>query len=268
MRLGEIVQHTVYERSNSEESKNNSAAAVQRLEQLKESIVGQLQRIQQSNNSGGAGQNRKDNLQKQIDNIDKLVQKLTRQGGVNTSEPKEGTKPSPIQCDQFVKSKECGATDSAGIYRLGQDSEGNTTILFNQREKAVNAADSGIDAKQDDVPEEGEKAAEAPHDENVEDAPLANQDEEDKKESDKPPSDEGDEMLTTINTDRVDAEIRKIQKEKQQIQQEIRQAAGDDTRSAKLEKRLASIESELKMKDNDAYRMQHAQVTVKSKNNN
>lgn len=266
MRIETIEQQAVFNRKITEETKNNSCAAAQRLEQLKERIAEQLQRIQQSNNSEGAGQTRKDNLQKQMDNIDELIQKLTRQGGIKAPEMAEEANPSPIQGDDFIKSEEHGATNSAGIYRLGKDSEGNPKILYDQPEKAdASAADNNTDATQADVPEEGDEAAAPSDQEDVPDAPPADQDDKDEKEEDGSPSDEGDEMITTINTDKVDAEIRKIRKEKQQIEQEMRRAAGDDTKNEKLEKRLESIESELKMKDNDGYRMQQAQVTVSIK---
>lgn len=270
LRIEAIAQQALYDRKNTEEAKNDSPAIVQRLEQRKEWIAEQLQRIQPNNKSGEAGQNRKENLRKQLDNIDKQIQTLTQQGDVKASEPTEEAKPSPNQLDEFVKSGERSATDSAGIYRLGKDSEGNPKILIGQPEQEktdVDAADSSTDAEPADVLEEGDKAAAASDEEDIPDAPPADQDDKDEKEQDDSPSDEGDEVITTINTDQVDAEIRKIRKEKQQIEQEMRRAAGDDTKSAKLAKRLESIESELKMKDNDGYRMQQAQVTVSAKNN-
>ncbi len=270
LRIESIVQQAVYDRKITEEAKNDSPAIVQRLEQRKEWIAEQLQRIQPNNKSGGAGQTRKDNLQKQMDNIDQQIQTLTQQGGIKASGSEEETKPSPGQCDEFAKNGEPTATESAGIYRLGKDSEGNPKILFDQPEKKkkdVDAADSGADVKQADVPEEGDKAAPVSDKENDLDAPPADQDDKDEKEPDSSPSEEDGEVITTINTDRVDSEIRKIREEKKQIEQEMRRATGDDTESAKLEQRLEFIESELKMKDNDAYRMQQAQVTVSIKKN-
>ncbi|MEN6488345.1 MAG: hypothetical protein ABFD66_05605 [Smithella sp.] len=268
LRIEAIAQQAVYDRKNTEEAKNDSPAIVQRLEQRKEWIAGQLQRIQQNNKGGKAGQNREENLQKQMENIDKQIQTLTQQEGVKASEPTEEAKPSPNQLDEFVKSGERASKETAGIYRLGKDSAGNPKILIDQpeQEKAdVAAAGSGTDAEPADVPEGGDKAAAASDKEDVQDTPPADQGDKDDKKQDDSPSDEGNEVITTINTDQVDAEIQKIREEKQQIEQEMRRAAGDDTKSAKLEQRLEFIESELKMKDNDNYRRQQAQVTVTAK---
>ncbi len=59
-----------------------------------------------------------------------------------------------------------------------------------------------------------------------------------------------------VNTDKVDREIEKIKnKKKELINQISRLSASDDIeRTQKLKAELARIESELSMKDNDAYR--------------
>lgn len=270
LRMEAIAQQAVYGRKTTEETKNDPPAIVQRLEQRKDWIAEQLQSIQQNTKGDEAGQTRKDNLQKQMDNIDKQIQTLTQQGGISASEPAEETKTSPSQFDEFIKSEERTATDSAGIYRLGKDSEGNPRILIDQPEKEkadVNAADIDTEAKPADVPEQGDKTAPASGEQDDLDAPPADQDDEDEKASDNSPSDKGGEMVTIVSSDQVDAELRKIREQKQQIEQEMRRATGDDTKRAKLEKRLESIESELQMKDNDDYRRQHAQYTTSIKKN-
>lgn len=67
--------------------------------------------------------------------------------------------------------------------------------------------------------------------------------------------------MCTVNTDKVDAEIRKLKKEKENLQQQIRRAADDPEKRAKLEQKLSQIEMELNQKDNDTYRKQHAVYT-------
>lgn len=62
----------------------------------------------------------------------------------------------------------------------------------------------------------------------------------------------------TANTDKVDAEIEKLKREKNSLRQQIRQAAEDPEKRAKLEQKLWLVEMELNQKDNDAYRKQHA----------
>lgn len=66
----------------------------------------------------------------------------------------------------------------------------------------------------------------------------------------------------TTNTDKVDAEIKKLKEEKKQILQQLRKADGDAERQAELEKRLAQLDAELQVKDNDTYRKQHATHTT------
>lgn len=66
----------------------------------------------------------------------------------------------------------------------------------------------------------------------------------------------------TTNTDKVDAEIKKLKEEKKQILQQLRKADGDAERQAELEKRLAQLDAELLAKDNDTYRKQHATHTT------
>ena len=59
-----------------------------------------------------------------------------------------------------------------------------------------------------------------------------------------------------------EAEIKKLKEEKKQILQQLRKADGDAERQAELEKRLAQLDAELQVKDNDTYRKQHATHTT------
>lgn len=65
----------------------------------------------------------------------------------------------------------------------------------------------------------------------------------------------------TANTDKVDAEIRKLKEKKENIQQQLAKAADHPEQREKLEKQLQQIENELKMKDNDSYRRRHTEYT-------
>lgn len=64
----------------------------------------------------------------------------------------------------------------------------------------------------------------------------------------------------TVNTDSVDAEIRKLKEEIQEVQQKLQSEDRGDQRKS-LEQRLTQLESELQTKDNDAYRKQNASYT-------
>lgn len=65
---------------------------------------------------------------------------------------------------------------------------------------------------------------------------------------------------TTTNTDAVDREIESLKKKQEQLKQQLN-AAADPAEAEKLEKQLARTESELRQKDNDAYRRRNAVIS-------
>lgn len=65
------------------------------------------------------------------------------------------------------------------------------------------------------------------------------------------------------NTDRVDREIEKLKRERQELEQRLGTET-DEARIKSLERQLAQVERELKQKDNDTYRRQHTQITKRS----
>ena len=65
---------------------------------------------------------------------------------------------------------------------------------------------------------------------------------------------------TTTNTDAVDREIQALKKKREQLQLQLN-AVGDPAGAGKLEQALAQTESELRQKDNDAYRRRNAVVS-------
>ncbi len=64
----------------------------------------------------------------------------------------------------------------------------------------------------------------------------------------------------TTDTDKVDREIKKIKEEAKKLKQQIR-SSSDPQKAEDLKKRLSRVENELRQKDNDAYRRQHAVVS-------
>lgn len=62
------------------------------------------------------------------------------------------------------------------------------------------------------------------------------------------------------NTDKVDREIEKLKKKKQELEQKLNTEA-DEARIKDLERQLAQVERELQQKDNDTYRKQHTTFT-------
>ena len=64
----------------------------------------------------------------------------------------------------------------------------------------------------------------------------------------------------TCNTDKVDREIEKLKKQKQELEQQINRET-DESKMEDLKAKLAQIEKELSQKDNDTYRRHHAVYT-------
>ena len=65
---------------------------------------------------------------------------------------------------------------------------------------------------------------------------------------------------TTTNTDAVDREIQTLKKKREHLGQRL-SAAADPAEAERLEQQLAQTESELRQKDNDAYRRQNAVIS-------
>lgn len=121
--------------------------------------------------------------------------------------------------DEYTSSEK-EAPESSGLYRLGEDENGERKIFF------------GDPSKPDSAEEKARAKA-------------------------KPGGPDKSEETCTGNTDKVDQEIRKLKEKKQQLEQQIQAASGDEEKVKELEKKLAQVESELSRKDTDAYRRQH-----------
>ncbi len=134
--------------------------------------------------------------------------------------------------DEYISSEKSGQKPT-GLYRLGQDENGNRKIFFDDP-KAGHA-----DGK-DDRSGESEDGK----------APKVGGDSQGK------PAEK-----CVANTDKVDREIKKLKKKKQQLEQQIQSASGDEKKIRELEKKLAQVENELSQKDNDTYRRQNASVS-------
>lgn len=119
----------------------------------------------------------------------------------------------------YISSEKSGEKPN-GLYRVGEDENGNRKIFFEDPNKSGNA-----DRKQQ---------------------PKVN--------ADKP---EQSEEKCVGNSDKVEREIRKLKEKKQQLEQQIRTASGDEKKVKELEKKLAQVENELSQKDNDTYRRQN-----------
>ncbi len=134
--------------------------------------------------------------------------------------------------DEYISSEKSGKKPT-GLYRVGQDENGNRKIFFDDPK-------AGHAKEQDDRSEKNEDGK----------APKVGGDSQGKP---------AEKCVT--NTDKVDREIKKLKEKKQQLEQQIQSASGDEKKIRELEKKLAQVENELSQKDNDTYRRQNASVS-------
>ena len=132
--------------------------------------------------------------------------------------------------DLYIGSEE-SHLQSRGLYRLGQDENGNRKIYFEDPEKVNPENEEEPSGTRE--PQAKEKAADP----------------------------EKAEEKWMGNTDKVDREIRKLKEKKKQLEQQIQKASGDEKKIQELEKQLEQVERELRQKDNDGYRRQHTSMT-------
>lgn len=138
--------------------------------------------------------------------------------------------------DEYIPSGD--NSESPGIYRLEKDETGKQKIVF-------------------DRPASAEKTGEQP-----EVSAEPNADNENSKSVYGSKGNDGkEETSCTVNTDKVDREIKQLKEEKKQIKQEIKSNQNNEDKRRELEKQLSQVESELSAKDNDAYRKQNATYT-------
>lgn len=128
-----------------------------------------------------------------------------------------------------------------GRYWLGKDENGGPKIYFDGPEAAEEDPASSRAEGTPGVPEKPEK------DEKPE-APG------------KAAGKGGKEEKCTGSTDEVDREIKRLKEKKEKLEAKLGREA-DETKREALERQLAQVENELRRKDNDAYRRQHAKFT-------
>ncbi len=149
----------------------------------------------------------------------------------NAAEEKNAGKLSEPQ-DEYISSEKAGQKPT-GLYRVGQDENGNRKIFFDDPK-------AGHANGKDDRSEESEDGK----------APKIGEDGQGKP---------AEKCVT--NTDKVDREIKKLKEKRQQLEQQIQSAFGDEKKIRELEKKLTQVENELSQKDNDTYRRQNASVS-------
>lgn len=144
--------------------------------------------------------------------------------------------PRPVT-DEYIPEQ---PREPSGRYWVDRDESGQPRIYFDGRLQAADAPD--VKGPDGDAPEEKEPGQ---TDEGT-NAPEKKDDSKDER--------------CIGNTDRVDREIEKLKKKRQELEQRLRTET-DGNKIRELERQLARIDQELAQKDNDAYRRQHTRVT-------
>ena len=147
-------------------------------------------------------------------------------------EEAQGHQLKPVM-DEYVPEE---PQEPSGRYWMGRDEEGQPKIYFDDPERAADTPRQPEDAPEAEEPDPAGQDAKGP---------------EGKK-------DKGE--TWECNTDKVDREIEKLKKKQQELEQRINTET-DEAKIKDLECQLAQVERELKQKDNDTYRRQHAAYT-------
>ena len=149
-----------------------------------------------------------------------------------TEEESQGRQPKPVM-DEYVPEE---PQEPSGRYWMGKDEDGQPKIYFDDPERAADGPKQPEDAPEAEEPKQAGQGAKGP---------------EGKKDKDE---------TWECNTDKVDREIEKLKKKQQELEQRLNSET-DEAKIKDLEHQLAQVEQELKQKDSDTYRRQHAVYT-------
>ena len=152
-------------------------------------------------------------------------------------EEAQGRQLKPVM-DEYVPEE---PQEPSGRYWMGKDEDGQPKIYFDDPERAADAP------KQ---PEDAPKKPDADASEEPDPADQGAKGPERKKDKDE---------VWEGNTDKVDREIEKLKKKKEELEQRLNTET-DEAKIKDLERQLAQVERELNQKDNDTYRRQHTTV--------
>lgn len=141
-------------------------------------------------------------------------------------------------------------------------------VQLEQQKAKESSKDSSIEIKrrfdtyEAEEPQQSAGLYKVTHDENGQQIIQVDKNQQDSQ-PEAEPQNEGEKPIivkTTGNTDKVDREIEKLKQTQTQLQQKIAATKVPEEKES-LEKQLAQVEAELKLKDNDTYRRQHMEIT-------
>lgn len=162
-----------------------------------------------------------------------MAEKVPEASKVQNPEEKAPNRQLKPVMDEYVRSE---PQEPSGRYWMGKDEDGQPKIYFDDRLRAA------------DAPKQPESAPEVEESEGDSGA--------------RGPERRGGEKEERCvgNTDKVDREIEKLKKKRQELEQWLNTET-DEAKIKNLERQLAQVERELKQKDNDTYRRQHSTFT-------
>ncbi len=258
MRIEAVSMQNGFAYANGKIRKDPSLNA-QQLEETKEKMDEQVAKTQQDDVSGKHDVEKREYVRMQMDGLDNRTVSLLQQGYESALNFKKDSEVGGAFVDKYVKSDTSVAANTAGIYNFEKEEDEKSKTVFGRSETSRSRiASSESETKHLDEAEEEDKPTAI----SGKDEPKASAEGEEKPEkASGNPSDDKSDRQTTVNTDRVEAEIRKLNQEKQRIQQALGRATGDDAERERLQKRFEMIEAELSMKDTDTYRRQNAEYS-------
>ncbi len=271
MSVGSVLMKNVPVHRDAEAVGDPSSRA-QSLEEMRKKLAEQLKHAQQTTPMNAVEEKRQESIQLQLDAIEKQTLSLRRQQPGNAAPSSAPSTNADDAKDSYIRGS-FSPSKATGVYSLGKDEDGNPKILFEKPDASNRAPLSDENgAKRSDETEKKTSPAKPSDEEDQRDVAPAEEDqrdvapdEKDEDEKSKKASDDKKTVRTgTVDTGKVDAEIRKLKQEKQRIAQALRQAAGDDQDQEALQKRLEAVDSELRVKDTDAYRKQNAEYSERN----
>lgn len=261
MSVGSVLMKNVPVHRDTEASGNPSSRA-QSLEEMRKKLAEQLKRAQQTTPMNAVEEKRQESIQLQLDAIEKQALSLRRQQPGNAAPTSAPSTNADDAKDSYLRGG-FSPSKATGVYSLGKDEDGNPKILFKKPDAPTRAPLSDENGAKRSDETEKETSPAKPSDEEDQRDVAPDEKEEDEK-SKKASDDKKTVRIGTVDTGKVDAEIQKLKQEKQRIAQALRQAAGDGQGQEALQKRLEAVDSELRVKDTDAYRKQNAEYSERN----
>ena len=159
-----------------------------------------------------------------------------------SEEESQGRQMKPVM-DEYIPEE---PQEPSGRYWMGKDEDGQPKIYFDDPERAAD-----VPKQPEDTPDTKKPDADDPETEEPDPAGQGAKGPEGKQ-------DKGE--TWECNTDKVDREIEKLKKKKEELEQRLNTET-DEAKIKELERQLSQVERELKQKDSDTYRTQHASFT-------